>query len=242
MEWRGSNPKVEEPAHTTLAARLAAITKQVEDLVSAAKLEPPRQAVRELIASGAADRALKTGDKAPDFELPGVELPGVERPGTQERNFILAQRLAQGPVVLAFYRGRWCPYCIAQLEELEKARPEFDALKTTIAAISPQKPQHSGFTAEQHRLRFNVLSDSGNQVAGAYGVAWPLPDSLISHYRGVFVNLENANAAKDWVLPMPATFVIAPDSTIVWSRIDADFTHRPEPQELLRIVRVLKGF
>jgi len=232
MEWRGSNPKVEEAAHATLGARLAAITRQVEDLVSAAKLEPVRSAVRELTASGAAGRALKAGDRAPGFVLPDAR--GAE--------FVLTDHLLKGPVVLAFYRGRWCPYCIAQLEELEKARPEFEALKTTIAAISPQKPQHSGFTAEQHGLRFNVLSDSGNQVAHQYGVAWPLPDSLIAHYRGVFVNLENANAAKDWVLPMPSVFVIAQDSTVVWSQVDADFTYRPEPQELLRVVRMLKGF
>jgi peroxiredoxin len=232
MEWRGSNPKVEEAAHVTLAARLDAITKQVQELVPAAKLEPPRSAIRELIASGAAASALKQGDTAPNFELPDGH----------GRNFILADRLAQGPVVLVFYRGRWCPYCIAQLEELEKARPEFEAAKATIAAVSPQKLQHSGFTAEQHKLRFNVLTDAGNEVARRYGVAWPLPEALIAHYRGVFVNLENANAAKDWVLPIPATFVIAPDSTIIWSRMDADFRQRPEPQEVLRVVGKLKGF
>jgi len=232
MEWRGSNPKIEEAGHSTLAARLDAITKQVEELVPAAKLETPRSAVRELLASGATERARKPGDKAPNFELQDAH----------GRTFILAERLAQGPVVLVFYRGRWCPYCISQLEELEKARPEFEALKATIAAISPQKLQHSGFTAEQHKLRFNVLTDSGNEVARQYGVAWPLPESLVAHYRGVFVNLENANAAKDWVLPMPATFVIAPDGAIVWSQVDADFTHRSEPAELLRVVKMLKGF
>src|SRR3954468_17068529 len=226
MEWRGSNPKVEDAQHATLTARLEAITKQVEELVPAAKLEPPRSAVRELVASAAASRALQPGDKAPNFELPDPN----------GRTFILGERLAQGPVVLVFYRGRWCPYCIAQLEELEKARPEFERLKATLVAISPQKLQHSGFTAEQHGLRFNLLTDSGNGVARQYGVAWPLPDSLISHYRGVFVNLENANAARDWVLPMPSAFVIAADSTIAWSRVDADFTHRAEPAEILAAV------
>src|SRR3954465_12209317 len=162
MEWRGSNPKVEEAAHVTLAARLDPITKQVEELVPAAKLEPPRSAIRELIASGAAASALKQGDKAPNFELPDGH----------GRNFILADRLARGPVVLVFYRGRWCPYCIAQLEELEKARPEFEKLGAILVAISPQKPQHTGFMVEQHHLRFAVLSDSENNVAKQFGVAW----------------------------------------------------------------------
>ena len=231
MEWRGSNPKVEDRVHPTLGARLDAITKQVEELVPAAKLEPPRRAVRELIASGAAERALRVGDRAPGFVL--TDTAGAE--------FILADHLLNGPVVLVFYRGRWCPYCIAQLEELEKARPEFEQHKAAIVAISPQKLQHSGFTAEQHRLGFKVLSDPGNEVARRYGVAWQLPDPLIAHLRGVFVNLENANAAKDWVLPIPATFVIAPDGTVAWSRVDADFTQRTEPAEVLQAVEALAG-
>ena len=232
MEWRGSNPKVEEREYGTLGERLAAITRQVDELIGAAKMEPPRRAVQELVASGAAGRALQPGDKAPYFELPDG----------RGRNFILAQRLAQGPVVVVFYRGRWCPYCIAQLEELEKTRKDFEAAGATLCAISPMKPQHTGFVVEQHRLLFPVLSDQENAVARQYGVAWKLPDYLISHYRGVFVNLEHANANKDWELPIPATFVIAPDAGIVWSRLDPDFTQRPEPQEVLRVVRMLKGF
>jgi peroxiredoxin len=232
MEWRGSNPNVATPEYATLAERLTAITKQVDELIGAAKMEPPRRAVEELIASGAAERALKQGDKAPSFELPAGR--GCD--------FILAQRLAQGPVVVVFYRGRWDPYDIAQLEQLEKSRPEFEQAGATLCAISPMKPQHTGFVVEQHKLLFPVLSDKDDAVARLYGVAWQLPDHLISHYRGVFVNLEHANANKDWELPIPATFVIAPDATIVWSRVDPDFTQRPEPQEVLRVVTMLKGF
>ena len=116
MEWRGSNPELAEVVHLSLAERLAAITKQVEELVPAAKLEPPRRAVQELLASGAAERALRVGDRAPAFVL--TDTRGAE--------FILTDHLLNGPVVLVFYRGRWCPYCIAQLEELERARPEFE--------------------------------------------------------------------------------------------------------------------
>lgn len=232
MEWRGSNPNVEDLAYASLAERLDAITRNVDELIGAAKMEPPRRAVAEFIASAMPDRALKSGDQAPNFELPDAH----------GRNFVLGERLSQGPAVLVFFRGRWCPYCIAQLEELEKARPGFEKAGATLVAISPQKPQHTGFTAEQHHLRFPVLSDKDNAVARQYGVAWKLPGYLVSHYRGVFVNLEHANANKDWELPIPATFVIAPDAAIVWTQLDPDFIHRPEPQEVLRVVRMLKGF
>jgi peroxiredoxin len=232
MEWRGSNPNVATPEYSSLAERLDAITRNVDDLIGPVRMEPSRHAVAELIQSKAAALALTAGEKAPNFELPDAH----------GRNFILGDRLAQGPVVLVFFRGRWCPYCIAQLEELEKARPEFEQAGATLVAVSPQKPQHTGFTAEQHHLRFPVLSDKDNTVARQYGVAWKLPDYLVSHYRGVFVNLEHANGNKDWELPIPATFVIAPDATIVWARTDPDFRRRPEPQEVLRVVKMLKGF
>lgn len=232
MEWRGSNPKVEERDYPTLNERLAAISKQIDELIGADKMEPPRRAVKELIESGAPTHAKHSGDEAPNFELPDGH----------GRTFILAQRLAQGPVVVLFFRGRWDPYCIAQLEEMEKLRPEIEKLGGTLCAISPQKPQHTGFTQEQHKLLFPVLSDAGNAVARQYGVAWKLPGYLVSHYRGVFVNLEHANATKEWELPMPAAFVIAPDSTIVWAQVDPDPTRRAEPRELLRVVKTLKNF
>lgn len=232
MEWRGSNPEVETPAYASLGDRLATITRQVDELIGPARMEPPRRAVQGLVSSGAAAQALKAGDRAPSFELPDA----------RGRNFILGDRLAQGPVVLVFFRGRWCPYCVAQLEELERLRPEFEQAGAALAAISPQKLQHTGFTAEQHHLRFPVLSDKDNAVARQYGVAWKLPDYLVAHYRGVFVNLEHANANKDWELPVPATFVIAPDGTVVWAQVDPDFTRRPEPREVLRVVTMLKGF
>lgn len=232
MKWRGSNPEVEEVQHATLAQRLAEIDGLVDSLIGADKMEPPRRAVRELIASGLPARALRSGDRASDFTLANAN----------GRDFVLAERLAHGPAVLVFFRGRWCPYCIAQLEELEKVRPELEQLGATLCALSPQKPQHTGFTAEQHHLRFPVLSDSCNAVARQYGVAWKLPDYLVAHYRSIFVNLEHANANRDWELPMPAAFVVAPDATIVWAQVDPDFTRRPEPRELLRVVKMVKGF
>lgn len=232
MKWRGSNPEAEDVQPATLAEPLAAIDRRVADLIGAGHMEPSLRAVRELIASGLPERALRPGDHAPAFTLTDAN----------GRDFVLAERLTHGPAVLVFFRGRWCPYCIAQLEELEKVRPELEQLGATLCALSPQKPQHTGFTAEQHHLRFPVLSDTGNGVARQYGVAWKLPDYLVAHYRGIFVNLEHANANKDWELPMPAAFVVAPDSSIVWAQVDPDFTRRPEPRELLRVVKMLKGF
>lgn len=223
MQWRGSNPNLPQAPAASLAEELERITTRVAELVPAASLEPPRRAVRELLASGDAGRALKAGDEAPNFELPDGE----------GRTFILGDRLAQGPVIVVFYRGRWCPYCVAQLEALERIRPEVESLGATLCAISPQKLQHTGYTAEQHKLRFPVLSDQGNAVARRYGIAWKLPDYLVEHYRRILVNLEHANATRDWQLPIPATFLVAPDGRVAWSRADADFTRRPEPAEVL---------
>lgn len=231
MEWRGSNPDITEVPAATLREQLDGIRARVAELVPAERLEPPRRAVEELISSGAAGRALKAGDKAPNFELPDGH----------GRTFILAERLAQGPVIVVFYRGRWCPYCIAQLEWLERIRPEVEVLGATLAAISPQKIQHTGFTAEQHGLRYPVLSDRSNEVARQFGVAWELPGYLRAHLRGVFINLENVNADKSWELPMPATFLIVPDGKVTYAHVAPDFTRRPEPTEVFAALRRATG-
>jgi peroxiredoxin len=55
----------------------------------------------QLIQSGLAAQSIKIGDQAPSFTLPNAV----------GRTVALAELLAQGPVVVNFYRGAWCPYC-----------------------------------------------------------------------------------------------------------------------------------
>ncbi|HXZ29348.1 MAG TPA: peroxiredoxin-like family protein, partial [Terriglobales bacterium] len=136
-------------------------------------------------------------------------------------------------LVVAFYRGRWCPYCVAQLEALRDIAPEIQARGASLIAISPQTVQQSGFAAEQHELRFPVLSDASNRVARQFGVATSLPEYLQEHYKRVFINLPHCNGDTSWELPLPATFVLERDGRVLWRWADADFRRRAEPAAIL---------
>lgn len=189
-------------------------------------------ATAELEANGSSSRALKPGDIAPDFILPDVD----------GRSVRLFTELERGPVVLVFYRGGWCPYCKIHLRGFQKLLADFKAAGAQVMVISPQLPDQSLITREKDKLAFPVLSDVGLNTERAFGVAFELPKALLKLFAELDISLENSNGvegAKE--LPMPATFVIRTDRTIAYAHVEADFTRRSEPLEVLNIVRHLEN-
>jgi peroxiredoxin len=186
-------------------------------------IETMHRATKELIASGAAQHAAKVGDKAPSFTLKDPERNAVS-------STVL---LTDGPLVLSFYRGAWCPYCNMELQALEAARPEFERLGAKLVAISPQTPVNSRKSVRQNNLRFPILSDTNNAVASAFGLKFALPDYLVELYKSLKNDLPTFNGDPSWTLPMPGRFVIAPDGTIVYAEVNPDYTIRPEPEAML---------
>ncbi|MBY0610563.1 MAG: AhpC/TSA family protein [Beijerinckiaceae bacterium] len=181
----------------------------------------------ELIASGAADRALKVGDTAPAFTLNDPEGNPVSS----------ADLLAKGPLVISFYRGVWCPYCNMELQALEAARPDFEAEGASLLAISPQKPANSRRSQRENKLGFPILSDAGGEVAHAFGLRFALPDYLVDLYKKLGNNLPLTNGDESWTLPMPGRFVIGQDGVILYAEVNPDYTQRPDPEELLPVLR-----
>jgi peroxiredoxin len=145
----------------------------------------------------------------------------------------LSALLAKGPVVLAFYRGGWCPYCSTELRALQARLAEFNAAGATLVAVSPQTPDASLSTAEKLNLAFPVLSDEGNQVAESFGLVFSLPEALREVYLGFGLDLPTANGDDTFRLPIPATYVIRADGTVAWRFADADYTKRAEPDDVL---------
>ncbi|HZQ91760.1 MAG TPA: peroxiredoxin-like family protein [Terriglobales bacterium] len=232
--WRGASNEETGPvsAEKPLRLTLAEITGRVSSLVPPEKLEPPERAIDDLRASGITERILRVGATAPDFEL-------VDQRGQVVRS---ADLLVRGPLIVVFFRGRWCPYCVATLEAWQARLPQVQAAGASLVAISPQKPLHTSFTAEQHKLTFPVLSDTGNAVARQFGLAYRVPDYLERHYRGIFINLPNSNGDPSWELPLAATFVIAGKDagevarvrTVRFAYASPDFKDRAEPADVLR--------
>ena len=185
------------------------------------------RATKELMASGAAQAALKAGDRAPAFVL-----------ADQDGAMINAHdMLAKGPMVLSFYRGVWCPYCNMELQALQEALPEFQALGAQLVAISPQTKVNSRKSQRQNQLAFPILSDPENRTAAEFGVRYALPDYLVELYQRLKNDLPGFNGDTSWTLPMPARFVIGQDGIIRSAEVNPDYTRRPEPLDMLPAIR-----
>ena len=190
-------------------------------------IETMHRATAELIASGAAERAKKVGDKAPAFALKDPDGNVVS----------LAELLKKGPLIVSFYRGVWCPYCNMELQALEAAKPAFDKLGASLVAISPQSQPNSRKSVRQNNLTFPILSDSKGEVGAAFGLRFNLPNYLIELYKGLKNELPAFNDDPSWTLPMPARYVIGRDGTILYADVNPDYTHRPEPEEMIPALR-----
>jgi peroxiredoxin len=190
-------------------------------------IQTMHRATAELVASGAATRALKAGDKAPSFTLNDPEGHPVAS----------ADLLANGPLVVSFYRGVWCPYCNMELQALQDALPEFEKLGASLIAISPQTSVNSRKSVRQNELGFPILSDTHNDVAAAFGLSFELPDYLVDLYKGLKNDLPTFNGDPSWTLPMPGRFVVAQDGTILYAEVNPDYTRRPEPGDMLPALR-----
>jgi peroxiredoxin len=197
--------------------------------VPAEVIETMQRATAELLASGLAERALKAGEAAPPFTLSD---PDGKPVGS-------ADLLARGPLVVSFYRGVWCPYCDMELQALEAVRAEVEGLGGSLVAISPQIPVNSRKSRRENGLGFPILSDPGNEVAAAFGLRFALPDYLVGLYRRLGNELPTFNGEGSWTLPIPGRFVIGQDRVVRYAEVNPDYTRRPEPEELLPVLRQL---
>lgn len=209
--------------HMTLQDKLDDITAQTRNLVQPERLELNERAIAQLFAFGIEDTLLKPGDAAPTFALPDVN-------GKLVRS---ADLLALGPLVVSFFRGRWCPYCMTELEEWRDLFPALRERGALLVAISPQTVRQNDFTLTQHELPFPLLRDEGAAIAAAFGAAYAVPDYMQNYYRSILVNIPFINGEQSWRLPIPATFVLDREGVVRWARGHADFRVRPEPADAL---------
>ncbi|HUC19428.1 MAG TPA: peroxiredoxin-like family protein [Acetobacteraceae bacterium] len=188
------------------------------------------RATNELIASGAQDRALKAGDVAPGFTLPDAD-------GKPVSSEVL---LAEGPLVVTFYRGVWCPYCNFDLTALEDARAEIKARGASLVAISQQTAANSRKSQRKNGLGFPILSDKGGEVGAQFGVRWTLPEYLREIHKALGADLTQFNGEDSWTLAMPARYVIDQNGVIAYAEVNADYTRRPEPSAIFPILDQLR--
>ena len=187
--------------------------------------------IGQLINSGAAENALKEGAQAPDFALPDAR-------GTVVR---LSHLLTQGPVIMTFYRGQWCPYCHLALRAYQQALPHLQARGASLVAISPQMPHHSRAMAEKLELTFALLSDMGNQVARQFGLVFTIDEAVRGAHKQVCADLPAFNGDNSWELPMAGTFLVDQSGTVRLAFVHPDFTRRLDPLVVIARLKELNG-
>jgi peroxiredoxin len=208
---------------TLLQDQLDEITANTRHLVQPERLAISERAVEELFAAGIEDRILPVGAQAPDFAL------------KDSTGKLVSSRdlLALGALVIKFFRGRWCPYCVTELETWRDLYGKLREQGALMVGITPQTERQSDFMVGQHGLPFPVLSDPGNTVAEKFGLVYTIPEYHRDYYLSILVNLPFINGDKSWRLPLPATYVIAEDGKVLHAEAHADFRVRPEPEEAL---------
>ena len=163
----------------------------------------------------------------PDFVLPSAE----------GRLVALAEQLARGPVVLSFFRGEWCPFCKLTLDALSEALPRIEAAGASLLALTPETGGLPLSMKTRHGAVFEVLADVDFGVGLSAGVVFRIPKLYRARLDAAGLNFPQRHGNAAWCLPVPATFIIAPDGRIAWRFVDVDFTHRAEPDDILAALR-----
>lgn len=187
--------------------------------------------IRRIAEGGAGASTLKVGDQAPNFILSDAHGSATA----------LRALLIEGPAVVVFYRGNWCPYCSAELAAYQLAMPEITARGARLVAISPEIPDDSLTPTEIDALSYEVLSDPGNTVARKFGIVYQLDDPSRELYRDFGLDLAAANGDDSWELPVPATFIINNKREIAFASADPDFRKRAEPADIVAALDELAG-
>jgi len=226
MKWRSlqePNSAADlRPLRDVFADRKETIAKYVPAEVQAVHT----RVVADLKQQGLAAKALSIGAKAPTFELPDQNGKPVSSTALLEH-----RRL-----VIMFIRGRWCPFCVGQMEAMNAVAEQIEAAGASLVAISPQTQKQAFFMHDQHKLRFPLLVDAHNAVARQFGLVYRVPLDQQEIYSRTFVNLPFVNGDDTWELPIPATYIIHRDSTTLFASVNEDYTDRPEPLEILSSV------
>jgi peroxiredoxin len=205
-----------------IAAYKAAMKEKVPDGVRAIMA----QCTNEIKESGVERHALKTGDMMPDFEL-------ANQYGELRR---LSDYLADSPVVLNIYRGGWCPYCNMEMKALQGVQNKIESYGARLVGMAPETPDRALSTAECAGIAIDILSDTGNRVAEQMGLVFELPQALRPIYEKFGIDIPAFNGDDSFRLPIPATYIIGQDGEIIFDFVNADYTLRLEPEEIVEIL------
>ena len=214
---------------TELSEKIQAFQAEIIPTIPEDTLNMMMAELQTLIASGLAESAKKTGDLLPAFNLPNANNEPLDSDSL----------LSNGPLVISFYRGAWCPYCNLEINALQQRLADINAAGAQLIAISPQTPDKSLDQLNRSQLNFEILSDIGNKLAKECGLVFTLPQPLRPVYEAWQIDIPGHNADDSFELPIPATYIIDQTGKIRYAHVDMDYTKRLEPEIIIEQLKVL---
>ena len=209
---------------TDLATQIQQFNIELAAKVPQEVLEAFGKSIEDLKTKNIEEKSIKIGETIPNFSLKNAKNEVVNS----------SDILKNGKMIIAFYRGSWCPYCNLELKALQEKISEFKEKNATLVAISPQSPDNSLTVIEKHHLTFEVLTDKDNVFAKQLGIVFELQDFVLPYYHALGIDLSSFNKNADNSLPIPAVFVVNESSKIIYKFADANYMNRIDIDELLK--------
>lgn len=215
-----------------LAPRLQKIREWVAANITVEENEIMENHIKLLQNSHSTEKILKEGDIAPEFNLKNQNGEMISS----------TELLKKGPLIVSFYRGSWCPYCVEEIKVLNSVYDQIKKNGADLVVISPQGFSKTEKQAKQIHLQYNMLVDQDNLVGKAFGLVYEITsEDLKDLYTNKFGNnIQEVNESFAWELPIPARFIIGQNGKILDVKADPDYRYRPEPLETISFLEKLK--
>ncbi|REJ78940.1 MAG: AhpC/TSA family protein [Acidobacteria bacterium] len=220
----------EKSKNKPVTEELLEMEKRFEKQAPPDLLEAGRKGNEEISESGVVDSALKVGDSMPGFELKDA----------YDKVHSSASLLEEGPIILVFYRGAWCPYCNLYLRGLQRRLADFEERGAQLVAISVEPPDRSLKVVKDNKLDFTVLSDPGLETARKFGIVYELPQVVDSAVKKRGLDIAKYNGQENAELPISATYVVSKRGKIEYAFLDADYKKRGSPDDIIKVLDRLK--
>lgn len=207
--------KLKEKSEASKAKRPDEITKVM------------KKGLDDLRKLGLHKKALGVGKKAPKVQFTDQKGKSVD----------LKSLYKDQTLVLTFYRGGWCPYCMLELDAYQKMISQFQKAGAMIVAVSPDTQKEVSKTIQKRGITYSVMSDPNNSAAKEFGIAFKVDTGTLQIYKKFGIDLEGSQNNQDNELPMPGTYVIDKNGVIRYSFVDPDYTKRADPEDVLKILK-----
>lgn len=210
-----------------LSDQLGTVRLRQKKKMPKAQMATIEKSTADLQKQGVGSAAPKKGDTVPDFTLPK----------TGGGNVQLSELLKKGPVVITFYRGSWCPYCMVQLSDYQKHLKEIEKAGAQLVAITPEELPRSEKLAKDRGFAFSIAWDKSNAYAKQLNIVYALPTEVKQLHEDLGIDLKASQGNDQWQLPVPATFVVDKDRKVIFAYVDVDYTKRAETRDLIDAIK-----